>query len=400
MHIMKFELTFPIGKLVFAGMLMSQILTPKAPAQTFSVIHNFTGGNDGGGPLSGFVSDGAGNLYGTTNSGGPTNHGLVYRLNKNGLETVMYNFKDGSDGAYPDGGLVRDKMGNLYGTTTGGGVSNAGTVFEVAGVGKERVLYSFTGAADGADPEAALTMDAAGNLYGTTIEGGTNGNGTVFKLTRPKTGAKWTETVLYSFGTGTDGATPVASVAFDKTGNLYGTTSAGGAYGYGTIFELMPSGSAWTETILHDFQDGDDGAVPFAGLISDKAGNFYGAAGEGGTGGGGTVFELTPASGGWTFAVLYSQAGWNVSGTFRNLLLDASGNLYGTTHCDGAPEAGTVYELTPVNGAWSYTLLYTFTGGTDGLYSFSNLVFQQGKLYGTTNEGGTDDAGVVFEVTP
>ena len=400
MHIMKFEFTFPIGKLVFAGMLVSLIAVPTALAQTFSVVHNFTGGNDGGGPLSGFVSDGAGNLYGTTNSGGPTNHGLVYRLNKNGLETVMYNFKDGSDGAYPSGGLVRDKAGNLYGTTTGGGASNAGTVFELAGVGKEKVLYSFAGAADGADPEAALTVDVAGNLYGTTIAGGTNGNGTVFKLTRPKAGAKWTETVLYSFGTGTDGATPVASVAFDKTGNLYGTTSAGGAYGYGTIFELMPSGSAWTETILHDFQDGDDGAVPFAGLIANKAGTFYGAAGEGGTGGGGTVFELTPASGGWTFTVLYSQAGWNVSGTFRNLLLDASGNLYGTTHCDGAPEAGTVYELTPANGSWTYTLLYTFTGGTDGLYSFSNLVFEQGKLYGTTNEGGTDDAGVVFEVTP
>jgi uncharacterized repeat protein (TIGR03803 family) len=163
---------------------------------------------------------------------------------------------------------------------------------------------------------------------------------------------------------------------------------------------LTPSASGWTENILHEFQNGDDGAVPFAGLIADKAGNFYGAAADGGTGGGGVVFKLTPESGSWTFTVLYSQAGWGVSGTFRNLLLDGAGNLYGTTHCDGTPEAGTVYKLTPASGTWTYTSLYVFTGGTDGLYSFSNLVVDGGKLYGTTNEGGTDDGGVVFEVTP
>jgi uncharacterized repeat protein (TIGR03803 family) len=362
-------------------------------------VHNFTGGSDGGGPLNGFTSDGAGNLYGTTSSGGTSNHGVVFRLTQSGVETVLYNFKDGTDGAYPQGALVRDKAGNFYGTTLGGGATSTGTVFGISTKGKEEVLYSFSGGTDGASPEAGLALDAAGNLYGTTTAGGANGNGTVFKLTAPNKGAKWTETVLYNFGAAPDGATPVAGVTFDKAGNLYGTTSAGGAYGLGTIFQLIPSASGWTENILHEFQDGDDGAVPFAGLISDKAGNFYGAAGEGGTGGGGTVFELTPANGGWTLTVLYSQSGWNVSGTFRNLLLDASGNLYGTTHCDGAPEAGTVYELTPAGGSWTYTLLYTFTGGTDGLYSFSNLVFEEGKLYGTTNEGGTDDAGVVFEVT-
>jgi uncharacterized repeat protein (TIGR03803 family) len=391
--------TFSITPLVFV-LGLALIALPGAQAQTFSVVHNFTGGSDGGGPLNGFTSDGAGNLYGTTSSGGTSNHGVVFRLNPSGVETVLYNFQDGSDGAYPQGALLRDKAGNFYGTTLGGGAAGTGTVFGISAKGKEEVLYSFAGGTDGASPEAGLALDAAGNLYGTTTTGGANGNGTVFKLTAPKTGAKWKETVLYSFGAAPDGATPVAGVGFDKAGNLYGTTSAGGTYGLGTIFQLIPSASGWTENVLHEFQDGDDGAVPFAGLISDRAGNFYGAAGEGGTGGGGTVFELTPANGGWTFTVLYSQAGWNVSGTFRNLLLDASGNLYGTTHCDGAPEAGTVYELTPASGSWNYTLLYTFTGGTDGLYSFSNLVLERGKLYGTTNEGGTDDAGVVFEVTP
>jgi uncharacterized repeat protein (TIGR03803 family) len=381
---------------VFALALASIL---QAGAQTFSVVHNFTGGSDGGGPLNGFTSDGAGNLYGTTSSGGATNHGVVFRLNEEGVETVLYNFKDGSDGAYPQGALIKDKAGNFYGTTLGGGSAGTGTVFGITPKGAERVLYSFAGGTDGAAPQAGLAFDAAGNLYGTTTTGGANGTGTVFKLTVPLKGGKWTETVLYSFGAAPDGTTPVAGVTFDKAGNLYGTASAGGAYGYGAVFELKPTGANWTETIIHEFQDGDDGAVPFAGLIADKKGNFYGAAGEGGTGGGGTVFELTPANGTWTFTVLYSQAGWNVSGTFRNLMMDGSGNLYGTTHCDGGPEAGTVYKLTPGSGSWDYTLLYTFTGGSDGLYSFSNLVLEQGKLYGTTNEGGTNDAGVVFAVT-
>jgi uncharacterized repeat protein (TIGR03803 family) len=397
---MTLKASYPIGTLVFTlAVGLGLVEATPAYAQTFSVVHNFTGGSDGGGPLNGFTGDGAGNLYGTTESGGTTNHGVVLKLNKSGVETVIYNFADGADGAYPEGALLHNKAGIFYGTTTGGGASGTGTVFEVTPAGKEKVLYSFAGGTDGAVPQAGLALDAVGNLYGTTTAGGADGNGTVFKLT-PKKGGTWTETLLYSFGTGTDGSIPVAGVTFDKAGNLYGTTSAGGAYGYGTIFQLVPSGSSWAENIIHDFQDGDDGGVPFAGLVAGKAGNFYGAAADGGTGGGGVVYELTPANGAWTFSPLYSQTGWGVSGTFRNLLLDAAGNLYGTTHCDGAPEAGTVYELTPASDTWTYTLFYTFTGGTDGLYSFSNLVFEQGKLYGTTNEGGTDDAGVVFQVTP
>lgn len=389
------------NKLAFAlAMGLAASAISAGQAQTFSVFHNFTGTSDGANPLNGLIGDGAGNLYGTGSYGGATSNGVVFKINMSGVVTVLHNFGGGLDGANPEGALILDKTGNLYGTTTAGGSSNAGTVFKISAAGHETVLYSFTGAADGAVPEAGLARDGAGNLYGTTTGGGANGNGTVFKLTAPaQTGARWTERVLYSFGTGTDGTTPVAGVTFNSAGGLLGAASAGGAYGYGTIFELLPSKTGWTETTLHDFQNEDDGAVPYGGLISYK-GNFYGAATEGGTAGGGTIYELAPGTGGWTFTVIYSVPGWGISGEFRDLKMDASGNLYGTTHCDGTYSAGTVYKLTPASGSWTYTSLYVFTGGSDGLYSFSNLVIDGGNIYGTTNEGGDSGLGVVFKIVP
>jgi uncharacterized repeat protein (TIGR03803 family) len=186
-------------------------------------------------------------------------------------------------------------------------------------------------------------------------------------------------------------------VAFDKSGNVYGTASAGGTYGYGTIFELEKS--SWKEITLHDFQDGDDGAVPYAALISDKSGNFYGAATEGGSAGGGAVFQLKPSGTSWTFNAIYSNPGWGISGSFRSFTIDASGNLYGTTHCDGEYSSGTVYELSPSGSSWNFTSLYNFTGGSDGQYSFSNPVLVGNKLYGTTNVGGANGVGVVWSVT-
>jgi uncharacterized repeat protein (TIGR03803 family) len=370
-----------------------------AQAQTFNVVHSFTGSNDGGNPVNGFTMGSKGTLFGTASSGGASGLGVVFKLNGKGTEAVLHSFAGGSDGAAPNGGVVEDGRGALFGTTTTGGASGLGTVYRVKGK-KEAVLYSFAGGTDGADPEAGLVMDAAGNLYGTTSQGGSAGNGTVFELAAPKErNGQWTETVLYSFGTGTDGATPVGGVIPDSAGNLYGTTSLGGAYGYGTVFELTP-GSVWTENILYSFQNADDGATPYAGLISDASGNLYGAATDGGANGGGTVFELVPSNGSWTFSVLTSIPGWGISGTFRDLMLGSSGNIYGTTHCDGSNSAGTIYELTPSDGSWTYTLLYTFTGGSDGLYSISNLVMRQGKLFGTTIDGGADGAGVIYELTP
>jgi uncharacterized repeat protein (TIGR03803 family) len=396
-----------IGKAVFAlafvlGLAAMAVPQAQAQTQTFSVIHNFSGGKDGANPLSGFLFAGE-NLFGTASSGGSSGLGVVFWMKTSGVETVLHEFKGGADGANPEGRLTSSD-GILYGTTNAGGAHGAGTVYAVTVKGKETILYSFTGKADGAKPVAGLTLDKAGNLYGTTTAGGTSGNGTVFELVAPTVaGGTWTEKVLYSFGTGTDGSDPVAGVTFDGSGNLYGTTSAGGTYSYGTVFELTPSTPSWKETILHQFELQDDGGVPYAGLtLSGK--NLFGASTDGGAGGangGGTIFELTPTSaGGWRFAVIYSLSGWGISGPFRNLLME-SGKIYGTTHCDGANDAGTVYELTNSGGTWTYKSLYVFSGGSDGLYLFSNLVSDsEGNLYGTTNGGGASGYGVAFKVTP
>jgi uncharacterized repeat protein (TIGR03803 family) len=378
---------------------LTLLTTGNVGAQTLNVVHNFTGGPDGGNPVNGFLMSSNGDMFGTAAAGGASGLGVAFKVSPRGKETVLHSFAGGADGAAPNSGVVQNAKGEFFGTTTAGGATGQGTVFLVKGR-KESVLYSFAGGTDGAQPEAGLVMDRAGNLYGTTIAGGTADNGTVFELLAPKKkSGQWSENLLYSFGQGTDGAAPVGGVAFDAAGNLYGTTSAGGAAGQGTVFELKP-GAGWTETILHSFQNGNDGATPYAGLVSDAAGNLYGAATDGGANGGGTVFELTPSGASWNFAVLASQPGWGISGTFRDLMLDASGNIFGTTHCDGDNSAGTIYELTPSGGRWNYTLLYTFTGGSDGLYSISNLVMNNGKLYGTTIDGGADGAGVIYELVP
>jgi uncharacterized repeat protein (TIGR03803 family) len=396
--------TFPIRKQIFAlafALGLATVAIPQTQAQSFKVVYNFTGASDGGNPLDGFVADTLGNLFSTTSAGGALGNGAVIKFSKAGAESVLYSFAGGTDGANPQAGLLRDKSGNLYGTTYAGGKENLGTVFMVTAAGAEEVLYSFATGKDAAYPEAGLTIDAQGNLYGTASAGGTYNNGAVFRLTPPKTGSTWKETLLYSFGgTGTDGQAPVASLTLGAAGTLYGTTSTGGEYGYGTIFQLVRSGATWEETILHNFADGNDGGIPYGGLIANKAGSLYGAATEGGTGGGGTIFELTPSNGSWTFTVLYSNPGWGISGSFRNLLLDASGNLYGTTHCDGADSAGTVYKLTPASGSWTYTSLYSFTGGTDGLYVYSNPVLLEGHIYGTTKLGGAHGYGVIWQVVP
>jgi uncharacterized repeat protein (TIGR03803 family) len=384
-----------IGILVFT-VFLGLFATQPAPAQTFNVLHNFAG-SDGQGPLAGLVMDTKENLYGTASGGGQYGGGVAFKASRGGMEMVLHSFGSGTDGASPEGSLILDAADNLYGTTFSGGPANAGTVFKLSPKGAETVLYSFQGGADGANPIAGLAMDKSGNLYGTTSAGGASGSGTVFEVS-----ATGKHTVLYSFGGTNDGTVPVAGVTLDPKGNLYGTASQGGVDGYGTVFELKRSASGWRETILHSFELQSDGGTPYAGLIFDKAGNLYGAATQGGDGssGGGTVFELTPAGSSWTFTPIYGLAGWNISGTFRDLLFDsATGAIYSTTHCDGSYDSGTVYELTPSSGGWSYTQLYDFTGGTDGLYVFSNLVMDKsGNLYGTTNVGGANGMGVIFQV--
>ena len=274
---------------------------------------------------------------------------------------------------------------------------------------QEKVLHSFNpGGTDGVDPEVVLIFDAVGNLYSTTYYGGTYGYGTVFELT-PAAGGTWTEKVLHNFNDdGTDGYQPVASLIFDAAGNLYGTTEAGGTYSAGTVFELTPAaGGTWTEKVLHNFNsDGTDGFFPSACLVLDAAGNLYGTTLGGGTSNRGTVFELTPtpaAGGTWTEKVLHNFDGTDGYQPYADLIFDAAGNLYGTTEAGGTYSAGTVFELTPAaGGTWTEQVLHNFKDdGTDGIEPHAGLIFDaSGNLYGTTFGGGAYGQGTVFEITP
>jgi uncharacterized repeat protein (TIGR03803 family) len=237
-----------------------------------TVLHSFTGGLDGGTPCAGLLLDAAGNLYGTTTAGGTSNWGTVFKLDKTG-ETVLHSFTGGSDGGGPAAGLIQDPAGNLYGTTESGGTV-AGTVFKLDRAGTETVLYSFTGGADGGYPYAGLTRDSAGNLYGATVAGGSSGYGVIFKL--DTTG---NETVLHAFTGGADGGSPFGTPIQDSEGNLYGTTQNGGSAGNGVVFELNTTG---TETVLYNFAEAVDGRQPYAGLFRDSAGNLYGTTVYGG----------------------------------------------------------------------------------------------------------------------
>ncbi len=299
-------------------LLVLAITTQPARAQKFKVLHTFHGSPaDGDGPLGALIRDSAGNFYGTTAQGGTGKCnggcGTAFKLDENGKLVWLHSFS-GKNGQYPYAGLLRDSAGNLYGTTVEGGTRcygmgfpGCGTVFKLNKTGKETLLYSFAGIPDAYFPEALLVGDAAGDLYGTTYSGGTSDNaGTVFKVDR-----KGNETVLYSFcslSNCADGNTPYPSVIRDSAGDLYGVTGAGGAYGAGVVYELD---SADRETVLYNFTGGSDGGGPDSVLVADPSGNLYGTTTGGGNGecggsGCGVVFELSPHSdGSWTESVLY-----------------------------------------------------------------------------------------------
>jgi uncharacterized repeat protein (TIGR03803 family) len=367
--------------------------TASGQKKTFTVLHAFTGGADGGNPYAGLIRDATGNVYGTTYYGGTSGYGTVFMLDKTGKERAPYSFTGGSDGANPYAGLVRDASGNLYGTTFHGGSSacsnGCGVVFKVDKAGKETVLYSFTGSGgDGAYPVAGLLRDAKGNLYGTTYQGGASGYGTVFML--DTTGK---ETVLFSF-TERGGIFPYAGLVQDAAGNLYGTTSGGGNY-YGVVYKLDETGE---ETVLYKFRGGQDGRDPQYGyLVRDAAGNLYGTTQYGGTNNFyGMVFMLDET--GKEFA-LYNFSGGN-DGAYpeAGLVRDAAGNLYGTTEGGGASGSGTVFML---DHTGKETVLHSFKYSTDGGYPYAGLVRDgNGNLYGTTLDGGDYGYGTVFKVTP
>jgi len=396
-----------LGAVCLVVIVVTLLLAPGAWAGSkYRMLYKFTGGADGSQPTAGVILDGAGNLYGTTYYGGKiggnwcgTNGcGVVYKLDRKGKETVLYTFTYVEGSALPYAGLIRDSAGTLYGTTKEGG-SSYGSVFKLDKAGKFTLLYQFcslSNCVDGWWPIGGLLRDSAGNLYGTTYYGGDNDWGVVFKL--DPTAA---ETVLYSFSQEDGGGGyPYAGVLRDAAGNFYGTTAV-----FGGVFELDTSG---TVTWLYGFSGFPAPTRFYAGVIRDAAGNVYGTSYEGGDMncaqyGCGMVFELSPnGDGTWTETPLHSFTG-QADGAYptAGLIFDKKGNLYGTTQLGGASGYGVVFELTPSkNGQWTEKVLHAFNDHPGG-EPVAGLVFDQaGHLYGTTQGDGTTTFGSVFKITP
>ena len=405
-------------------MWMILVASPAA-AQTYRVIHTFSGGYDGATPLSGLIIDRSGNLYGTASGGGKTNDGcetygcgVAFRLKAtNGTWTLspLYIFQGGTqsgpDGSNPYARMVFGANGALYGTTAYGGGHRCnnitcGTVFKLTPPATacksalcywtETVLYRFSGPPQAGNPNyGPIVFDQAGNIYG--VAGwGPSGYGAIYQLT--ESGGTWTENDLASADSAESG------VVFDNADNLYGSNSG---EGYGGVYQLMRSGTGWTLHQLYSIVDvSDDGYSTFGGVILDNAGNIYGSTLEEGQGDGGTIFELL--AGTFHFDVLYNLS--EGTGPEESLTMDAAGNLYGTTWGGGAHFWGNVFKLSPSASGWTYTDLYDFTDGNDGGHPISNVVIDaQGNLYGTTAYGGSgpctsayngNGCGVVWEITP
>jgi uncharacterized repeat protein (TIGR03803 family) len=423
------------------------------------VLYSFNGGSDGYGPAGGVVFDRAGNLYGANSWGGsgcPSGGcGTAFEVSpptqKGGAwtETTIYAFRgvggSDKDGLTPEGGVIIDQQGNLYGTTSLGGNGacvllgspvGCGIVYELSpptqkgGSWTETILYNFQGGNDGYFPFGDLVFDKHGSLYGATWYGGGQGSncdtyyggncGTVFKLSPPKKkGGKWTERILHSFGGGMDGANPNGYLILDGNGAVYGLTFSGGhqsCHCYGTAFKLKPptKGGAWSEQLLHSFdRTTSDGGNPMAGPTLDTKGRLYGTTLNGGPGPGGIVFRLTPPSGksgSWKEVVLYGfhgkDGGYAPEST---LVFDGSGGLYGTTYVgNGGDLNGSVFRIRRPQrqgGTWRVSYLHGFTGLPDGVLPSAGVVFDKaGHLYGTTQQGGTGacagGCGSVFQVSP
>lgn len=423
-----------------AVLVLSLVALSIAPAgaQNLSVLHYFSDEYDGAEPLAGLTFDAQGNLYGTTygevTAGGGLcpSEGTVFELSDHGSGWTLTSIAgfigtcfDQQNGANPAGRVLFGPDSTLFGTTQRGGnpgcagesggpalnYGGCGTVFSLHVCRSPQcswtLAYLFVFGENGAvgrDPSGDLLLDQAGDIFGSA--------GVVYEL-MPSNGG-WTESVLNQFAGGSGGSNPNGGLIADATGNLYGTTSEGGSMGCymgggcGVVFKLTPSNGSWTETVLYTFTGGSDGGSPYSGLVFDQSGNLYGTTSRYGAGGGGTVFELSPSSGGgWDFSVLYSFMGSGSCGPAASLASDASGNLYGTTVCGGANSKGNVFKLTRSGSGWTYNSLHDFTGGTDGALPYSNVIFDSvGSLYGTASAGGFVPrcegfgCGVVWKITP
>lgn len=385
---------------VFCVLLLS--VNHPAQAQTEAALYSFSGNPDGAYPESRLTADSAGNLYGTTLSGG-LGSGTVFELSPNGsggwTETVLYNFcsqTNCADGANPKYAYVMfDSHGNLYGTTYAGGANNSsacgnsgcGVVYELSpgqSGWTETVLYNFcsaTNCTDGADPVNGVNMDGRGKLYGTTYNGGANGTGAVFQLT--PSGGSWTEKVIYNI------SSTYSGLAMDASGNIFGTT-------YRSVFRLHPLlKGGWNASVVFTFANSaKDGANPNGTPIVDSAGNIYGTTFTGGPSNKGVVYKLSRVSGKWTEQILHSFDGTYGANPFAGLASDSAGNLYGNTTQGGRFSDGVIYELVAASG-YKFRALNAF-GGENGNGAYGSMIMVGGYLYGTTYQGGVNGDGVVY----
>jgi uncharacterized repeat protein (TIGR03803 family) len=382
---------------------------------TKTILYSFQSGNDGIGPSGRLLfRDGA--FYGETAAGGGSSGcynpgpgcGTIFKVTPSGkkyAETILYRFQgpNGNDGQVPSGGVIY-KNGTLFGTTTIGGnystyecyYEGCGTVFKLPlSGGSEQILFAFSGS-NGAVVSRGV-VDKGGTLFGTTNYEGEYGYGTVFDLA--PSGGGYTENTLHEFADGNDGGLPPSGV-IDVDGSLYGVTGVGGAHNYGTVYRLTPSGSGYTETILYSFAGGNDGKDPGAGVI-DVNGSLYGTTGGGGAHDYGTVFKLTPSGSGYAESTLYGfKGGRDAEGTYSTLT-ERAGTLYGTGEHGGLDNYGTVFKLTPSSSGYTESVIYRFKGGTDGAEPYWGVVADKnGVLYSTTASGGSFGNGTVFALTP
>ena len=398
------------------------IATQPTHAQTFTVLHSFSG-PDGSQPNQSLRVDQDGNIYGTTTAGGlSSNCGEVFKLAPAGSGWILsrlYAFH-GSDGCAPNTRVAVGPDGAFYGAAYGGNLScnsGCGVVYKLrppatACVGAscpwtESVLYAFDGSSGNGTGGGELVFDQTGNIYGILPYGGAYNEGAVFKLWPSQDG--WTESVLYYFTGGADGGYPQSQPTFDRFGNLYGVCYNGGN-GYGTVYQLTPSAGRWVESVVYSFAGGSDGFAAVGSLVFDAAGNLYGTTDKGGQNYTGTVFELTPSNGGWTHSVIYSFTTGVWGGGPQDVLArDQAGNLYGTAPFDGLYSQGVVFKLTPTGEGWIYTSLHDFTGGSDGYIPFGGVTLDaNGNLYGTAFGGGGGNCsnpygpgcGTVWKITP
>jgi uncharacterized repeat protein (TIGR03803 family) len=376
-------------------------------AQTFSVIHAFTGGVDGSLPEVGVTLKG-GALYGTTDAGGGYGWGVVYEATRLGDNWSVLPISYLSiSGNAPASRAFFGPDGRLYGTTNIGGIryGNVYTLTPPVTICRaifcpwhETEIHNFQGS-DGFSPTGDLIWDQQGNICGTTVWGGQHNLGTVFELM--PSGNGWTEVPIYSFS-GPDGAYPYSGVVMDGNGNLFGTTYNGGANNLGTVYELKyHPGVGWTEIVLYSFQGASDGSAPIAGLVFDNSGNLYGGTAWGGAGQGGTIFELSPSGNTWNFNVIYSLSGPGYAdGLSGSLVFDAAGNLYGAASGDGSHQSGLVFKLTKSGNVWNYTELHSFNPVTDGSGPSGVTLDSDGTLYGTAEADVPYAKGTIWMIKP